>query len=136
VHDPCLCYFDWGGQAKQVIYKQEPWYLCAIIIVKVNLKEILLSVCLTHYVMYTPFNAFSPPFCCLKWWNNALFRPITFVFVWEMLLKKWPLFRHSTLTKKNIRGLPEGGCAPFCLGDWKGAESPSSPRKVWTCERL
>jgi hypothetical protein len=70
---------------------------------------------------------FAPP---LKQWKNVLFRPQTLFFVWEMLLKMWPLFRHRPPSKCYIRGLPEGGYAPFCLGGLKGDGVPLIAKKI------
>jgi hypothetical protein len=50
--------------------------------------------------------------------------PIYTVFRLGNSANKVKTFRHRPLSKRFIRGLPEGGCATFCLGALKWGGSP------------
>jgi hypothetical protein len=61
----------------------------------------------------------------------------TLVFVWEMLFKKFTTFSALSPIQKIHQGVARGMCPLLFGGGLEvGAESPSSPRKFWTCERL
>jgi hypothetical protein len=50
--------------------------------------------------------------------------------------KKWSFFRCRSLSKRFIKWLTVGGCAPSVSGVRRGRQPPSSPSKFWTCVRL
>jgi hypothetical protein len=66
---------------------------------------------------------FCPPFWGLKQWKNALFWPQTLFFVWEMLLKKWPVFGAAPL-KMIHQGVSRRGKCPLLFWGFKGGSSP------------
>ena len=54
-----------------------------------------------------------------------------------MSCKKLSIFSARLATKRYVRGVPEGGCAPLCkCWGLKGAQCPSSPEIFWIIQSV
>jgi hypothetical protein len=69
-----------------------------------------------------PFEASNSKKCPI-WAQNTVFRL-------RYVVKKVTTFSATPQSNCYIRRLPEGGCAPFCLGGLKGAVVPLIAKKI------
>jgi hypothetical protein len=101
-------------------------------------ENCFIKLILTHYSIYTPFNAFftSPPpiFDVSNGEKVPHLDPNTYIYL-RNIVKKVTTFSARPPTKRYIRGCPKGN-VPHLFGGIEGGGVPLIAKKIWTCERL